>query len=232
MSRNALIIAPSGAGKTTSVRTLDPQHTFIFNSLKKDLPWKGSAKQYKYLSKDQNGDFVGNMVATTDNRAIIKTLDYINNHMPHIKNVVIDDNTFITAMELQRRKDESWDKFAIIVQNFLDLVEKSKNLRDDITVFFLHHTKVTGDGVLEDKQVSAMSYGKMLDEKLGSMEAHFTVVLRAAKESEGNEIKYVFYTKDANSTVKTPLGMFEDEKIPNDLRMVREAIDCYYNEEC
>ena len=77
-----------------------------------------------------------------------------------------------------------------------------------------------------------MSYGKMLDEKLGSMEAHFTVVLRAAKESEGNEIKYVFYTKDANSTVKTPLGMFEDEKIPNDLKMVREAIDCYYNEEC
>lgn len=232
MSRNGLIIAPSGAGKTSSVRTLDPTTTFIFNSLKKDLPWKGSAKQYKYLSKDKNGDFVGNMVATTDSRAIMKTLDYINNHMPHIKNIIIDDNTFITAMELQRRKDESWDKFAIIVQNFLDLVEKSKNLRDDITVFFLHHTKVTGDGILEDKQVSAMSYGKMLDEKLGSMEAHFTVVLRAAKESEGNAINYVFYTKDANSTVKTPLGMFEDEKIPNDLRMVREAIDCYYNEEC
>ena len=109
MSRNGLIIAPSGAGKTSSVRTLDPNTTFIFNSLKKDLPWKGSAKQYKYLSKDKNGDFVGNMVATTDSKAIMKTLDYINGHMPHIKNIIIDDNTFITAMELQRRKDESWD---------------------------------------------------------------------------------------------------------------------------
>lgn len=201
----------------------------MFNALKKDLPWKGSAKQYTYFSKDNPN---GNMYATSDSKIVEQFLDHINTKMPHITDIVIDDNTFLTALELHRRKSEGWDRFDIILDNFLKLVEKSKNLREGLTVYFLHHTKVEGDGLLEDKVTSAMSYGKALDQKMGSMEAHFTVVLRAAKESDGNTIDYVFYTRDAHSTVKTPIGMFETEKIPNDLKMVKEAINCYYNEEC
>ena len=232
MSKNVLIIAPSGAGKTSSVRTLESKETFLFNALKKDLPWKGSAKQYTYLKKGEDGEFTGNMYATSDSKVVEKFLDYINTDMLHIKNVIIDDNTFLTALELHRRKSEGWDRFDIILDNFLKLVEKSKNLREDLTVFFMHHVKTEGDGLLEEKSMSAMSYGKALDQKMGSMEAHFTVVLRAAKESDGNTIDYVFYTRDAHSTVKTPIGMFETEKIPNDLKMVKDAINCYYNEEC
>lgn len=230
MSKNILIIAPSGSGKSTSIRTLNPKETFIFNSLKKDLPWKGSQKQYTYFNNKTNPE--GNMYATSDTQVILKFLDYINNDRPEIKNIVIDDNTFLTALELQRRKDEGWDKFNVIVQHFLDLVEKSKNLRDDLFVYFMHHTKETGDGVLEDKQIKAMSYGKFIDEKLGSMEAHFTIVLRAAKEINGRDIDYVFYTRDGVSTTKTPMGMFEEEKIPNDLALVRHGIECYYNGDC
>lgn len=196
------------------------------------MPWKGSAKQYTYLKKNTAGEWEGNMYATSDSKVVEKFLDYIDKNMLNVKNIIIDDNTFLTALELHRRKAEGWDRFDVILDNFLKLVEKSKNLREDLTVFFMHHIKTEGDGLLEEKQISAMSYGKALDQKLGSMEAHFTVVLRAAKEADGDKIDYVYYTRDGQSTVKTPIGMFDSAKVPNDLKMVKDAIDCYYNEEC
>ena len=232
MSRTVFIIGPSGSGKSSAGRTLNPEDTFIVNSLAKDLPWKGSAKQYTYWSKENPK---GNMIKSSHAGVILKWLDFIdkNESMQHIKNIIIDDNTFITALELQRRRKEtSWDKYTDIVQNFLDIADKSKSLRNDIVVYILHHTKVEGDGVIEDKKFSAMSYGKLIDEKLGSQEAQFTITLRAAKEKDGDNIKYVFYTKDADSTAKTPLGMFEESTIPNDLAFVRSAIECYYDENC
>lgn len=230
MSKSVFYIGPAGSGKTSAIRTLNPKETFIFNSLGKELPWRGSAKQYTYWDKDKNPE--GNMVKTSSAPAIIKWMKHISEGMPQIKEIVIDDNTFVTALELQRRKEESWSKYEVIVQNFLDIAEASKSLRDDITVHILHHTQVAGDGIIEDKNYRAMSYGKLIDEKLGTQEAQFTIVLRAAKELDGDKINYVFYTRDANSTAKTPFEMFEDDKIPNDLALVSSTVRCYYEDDC
>lgn len=229
MSRIIFYIGPSGGGKTSAIRTLDPKETFIFNVVGKDLPWKGSAKQYTYWDKDTNPN--GNMVKTSSAPKIIGWMKFINETMPHIKEIVIDDNTFITSLELQRRKDESWSKYDVIVQNFLDVVETSRSLRDDINVHILHHIKIEGDGVIDDKTYRAMSYGRYLDDKLGTQEAQFTIVLRSAKEVEGNNINYIFYTRDAHSTAKTPFDMFQEDKIPNDLALVSKTVRCYY-EDC
>lgn len=237
MSRSVFVIAPSGAGKTTAVKGLNPEETVIVNCLNKELPWRGSAKQYtpiKTKGAKPNVEWdCGNMIVTNAASAILAWMDFVNTKMPHVKNFVIDDNTFVTALELQRRSGETdWKKFNDIAQNFIDIAFKSKSLRDDLTIFILHHTISEGDGVLEDKQYRAMSYGKLIDEKLGSQEAQFTIVLRAAKETSGDNIEYVFYTRDANSTVKTPEGMFEDSKIPNDLSLVKHTMECYYNGDC
>ncbi len=230
MSKSIFYIGPSGAGKTSAIRTLEPKETFIFNALAKELPWRGSAKQYTYWDKEKNPN--GNMIKSSSAPEIIRWMKHISANVPHVKEIVIDDNTFVTSLELQRRKDESWSKYDVIVQNFLDLAEASKGLRDDINVHILHHTQVVGDGILEDKTFKAMSYGKFLDEKLGTQEAQFTIVLRAAKEVDGKDINYVFYTKDAGSTAKTPFEMFEDDKIPNDLALVSRTIRCYYEDDC
>lgn len=152
--------------------------------------------------------------------------------MPHIKDIVIDDNTYLTIMELQRRKNEGWEKYDHVVENFLALAAKSKSLRDDIVVHFLHHTETAGDGILEEKSYKAISFGKFTDEKLGGQETQWTIVLRAAKEKDGDKINYVFYTRDAHSTAKAPFEMFADEKIPNDMRLVRQTMDCFYSGDC
>jgi len=193
------------------------------------MPWKHSAKQYTPFNPETGK---GNIVVTTDAQVIIKWLGYINKNLPHVKNIIIDDNTYVTIMELQRRKSESWEKFDIIASNFLDLTAKARTLRDDIVVFFLHHTQEQTDDITQDKSYKAISFGRFTDEKLGGQETQWTVVLRAAKEINGDKLDYVFHTKEAASTAKAPFEMFETDKIPNDLAFVRKTMDCYYDGDC
>ncbi len=162
MSRVGYVISPSGAGKTTSARNLDPKSTFIINPLSKDLSWRGSAKQYTLFDKEKNPN--GNMIVSTNAQVIMKWMDHIDKNMPHIKTIVLDDFSYVTIMELQRRSAESWSKYEVIVQNFLDICAKAKSLRDDIVVFILQHTEETDD-LLQEKTYRAISFGKLLNEK-------------------------------------------------------------------
>jgi hypothetical protein len=231
MSKAALILGEAGGGKSTSIRTLDPKETFLINSLGKDLPFKGSGKMYTYWDKQNNPN--GNMIKTTSSVAVLQWMDFISQKMPHIKHLVIDDNTHQSSMEFLRRiKENSWDKFNDIAANMVNIAQKAISLRDDLTVYIMHHITETGDGITEDKKVKAMTIGKLVDQKLSSYESLFTVVLLAKKEKSDNDRpEYFFLTQDADSTAKSPMGMFEDVRIPNDLALVSKAINSYYDEE-
>lgn len=236
MAKTAFYIGPSGSGKTSSVRTLNPETTFIFNTLSKDLPWRGSAKQYfavKTKGEKPNVEWEsGNMVSTSQSAAVLAWLHFINVKMPHIRDIVLDDNTFLTSFELLRRKDEkNYDKFNDIANNFVNIVSAARELRSDLVVHILHHTRVDGDGLIEDKKIRAASFGKLVDTSLQTQEAQFTLVLRSEKETGDKDIDYVFYTRDADSSAKTPFGMFETAKIPNDMKLVSDTIRCYYEGE-
>jgi hypothetical protein len=64
----------------------------------------------------------------------------------------------------------------------------------------------------------------MLDEKI-TVEGLFSIVLRTVVQN-GN---YLFSTRNNGSdTVKSPLGLFDDEFIDNDLSAVDKAICEYY----
>lgn len=230
MARVILYIGPTGSGKSSAIRTLDPKSTFIIQSIEtKDLPWKGSAKQYKLWDKETSK---GNLVKTSKAKVILTWLDHINKNMPEIKDIVLDDYTFVTAFELQGRSGEKdWKRFTDVVDNLLNTLKLISTMRSDLVVHMMNHTQVTGDGILEDKYTRAMSYGKLIDEKLGQLEAHFTIVLLAQKVINEDEIKYGFITKDGNSSAKAPLGMFEDAFIPNDLALVRNTVMAYYEGE-
>jgi hypothetical protein len=228
-SKAVLVLGKSGAGKSTAIRTLNPKETFIINSLGKELPFEGSSDDYTTFNKDSNPE--GNMTTTSSSQAVLTWLNYISAKMPHIKAVVIDDNTQQSSMEYLRRIGETtWDKWNDIAANMINIAQTSKSLRDDLTVFILHHVTETGDGILEDKSYKAMTLGKLVDDKLGTYEAYFTVILFAKKlKDKDDDINYVFLTRDADSTTKTPMGMFEERFIPNDLELVRETISNYYS---
>ncbi|MNH19320.1 hypothetical protein D3C79_790500 [compost metagenome] len=66
--------------------------------------------------------------------------------------------------------------------------------------------------------------GKMLDEKI-TVEGMFTIALRTAV-TDG---RYYFTTQsDGTDPVKSPIGLFDNFQIPNDLNAVDAAIRSYY----
>ena len=81
------------------------------------------------------------------------------------------------------------------------------------------HSDTTDDGRIIPKTI-----GKMLNEKV-CIEGMFTIVLRAVFDNG----KYLFRTKTNGSDVtKTPLDMFEEEEIENDLKLVDSKIRDFY----
>lgn len=227
MSKAILYIGKSGSGKSTAMRNLDPKTTFIIRCLNKELPWKGSERQYTEFS---NSNPTGNLITTSSHRRIVDCLKFISKERPNIKDICIDDNTFITSLELLRRGNETtWTRFIDIANNFIELASEAQSLRNDLIVHILHHEDTIGDGLLEDFNYKAQSYGKLIDEKLGSMEAQFTIVLRATKVNSDTGLDYQFKTRELNSTTKSPMGMFEEDSIPNDIAEVSRIVREYYN---
>jgi len=90
--------------------------------------------------------------------------------------------------------------------------------QDKIVYFFMHEDKDDmGD-------VRPKTIGKLLDEKV-CVEGMFTIVLCCV--IDGDEHKFI--TQSVNGAVsKSPMGMFEDLTIDNDLLMVDHTIREYY----
>lgn len=100
------IVGNSGSGKSTSIRTLNPENTFIINVAGKSLPFRGAKKNYKPLIKDSKGKFVGNLYHTSDVTQISKILIVVDKTRPEITVVIIEDAQYIMAFEAMERASE------------------------------------------------------------------------------------------------------------------------------
>ena len=222
MGQGILVIAESGAGKSTSIENLDPKETFIVNVANKPLPFKGWKKKYTQWSKDTP---TGNLYTGSTAQQIEACLGYVNSKRTEIKTIVIDDFQYMSSFEFFDAVDEKgYEKFTRIGANLARIARMPKDLRDDLTVIFLTHAEESTD--LEGKRkFKAKTIGKMVDEKL-SLEGLFSIVLfgKVKKDKDGS-IRYVFETQNnGENTCKSPKGMFKDFEITNDLALVKKAI--------
>jgi len=226
MADISLILGESGSGKSRSVLNLPPKHTFIFNVVGKHkrLPFKGSAAKYKEFDMN-TGE--GNMFTSRNWGLIAKVIKYINKNRPEIRFIVLDDNQYLSLFTYTSRIDEKdWAKFNTITVNTVDMVDLLGSLRENMMVFILQHIE-NGSSVEGKEQIQAKTLGKFIKEKL-TYEGLFTTVLLCDKQEKDDEIEHFFWTRRINSTVKCPEGLFEDQKIPNDLWIVAKAIHNYY----
>jgi uncharacterized protein YktA (UPF0223 family)/energy-coupling factor transporter ATP-binding protein EcfA2 len=218
MSNTLLIMGESGSGKSTSIRTLKPEETFIISVINKPLPFKAFGKLYKNLSSDASK---GNYFVTDDHRKIQDLIKNINLKRFDIKNIVIDDFQYIMCNEFMKRASErGYDKFTEIGQHAHSIIDNLMKCRESLTCFVISHTELGDHGKMKCKTI-----GKMLDDKI-TIEGMFTVVLHS-KIMDG---KYRFLVQaDGSHIAKSPMDMFDGLSIENDLEFVRSKLYEYYD---
>lgn len=207
MAYPVLIIGESGSGKSTSLRNMNKETTLIFQTIKKPLPFPKNKEYKTYCTDDYNKIKAG----------ITKVINAENNA---IKDIIIDDSQYLMANEFMRRsKEKGFEKFTEIGEHFWDLINFINDIDKPINFYFLSHSEETENGRTKMKTI-----GKLLDDKI-TVEGMFTVVIRSVL----NDNQYLFRVKNNGSdTVKTPMGMFEEETIENDLTIIKNAMEKYF----
>ena len=227
MAQSVLVIADSGTGKSTAIRNLDPAETFIINIANKPLPFKGWKKDYTAISKENPK---GNLASASSAAGIMKAITHVDQKMSHIKTLVVDDWQYMSSFEyFDRANEKGYDKFTQIAANLAMVAKLPKDLRDDLTVIFLTHSEDSTD-INGNRKIKAKTIGKMIDNTL-TLEGLFSIVLfgKVNKNDDG-ELEYGFETQNSGeNTCKSPMGMFEDNFIPNDLQLVKQRIEEYNN---
>ena len=195
-----MILGKSGAGKSTSLRNLDPQTYSVVEVNGKPLPFKTKKR--------------------TINTDVYANVSRVLQEAP-CDIVVVDDSQYLMANEFMRRaREKGFEKFTEIGVNFWNLVNEVQKLPENKIVYFLHHLEVDECGNSKEKTI-----GKLLDDKI-CIAGMFSIVILAEKRDK----EFVFDTQnDGQSPAKTPIGMFPDRVIENDLVLVDRAIRGFYD---
>ncbi len=227
MSNLVVILGPTGSGKSTSIKNLDPKETMILalESINKALPFKGSRNLYNKENK--------NYFALKDYAQIISYMESASKNLPNVHNIIIEDGTYIMRTEFFDRASEvGYTKFTELADHFRRIIAKGTSLREDLNVFLILHSEpVTESGDIVGYK--AATIGKLIDEKYNPLESVTVTLFAQPKFGDDGTPQFGFWTKKRKVNgveipAKTPDGMFEEEFIPNDLALVVKAMNEYY----
>lgn len=220
------IVGESGTGKSTSLRNLNPETTFIISTTGKPLPFRAWKKKYIPI-KIEGKNVSGNYYVSSKWDQILKILQIIDKMMPHIKQVIIDDFQYVLSYEFVDRATEvGYTKFSELAQHAMEILRYSEKMREDCKMIFLTHSENVGDNV--NPKYVIKTVGKLLSEKV-TLEGLFTYIFfTKVNEGDSGRMEYKLITNNDGSCVaKTSLGMFENLEIDNDLDEIIKVIDAY-----
>lgn len=203
-----LIMGRSGSGKSASLRNFS-KDVFVVNVNKKPLPFKNN-EHLKIMNTDEYLKIKPALQAA---------------YSKGIKTAVIDDAGYLLTAKFmaghrQAKGNSQFDLYNEIADNFYGLVKFiADELPEDMIVYVTMHEEMNDMGYSKPKTI-----GKLLDDKV-CVEGMFTIVFHSMK-LDG---KYVFATNtDGLDVTKTPIGMFNENYVDNDLETIDNVIREYY----
>ena len=194
-----LLIGKSGSGKSASLRNFKKDEIAIANVLGKPLPFKSDLE----APKVDDYNIILEAIKRTDKKVI-----------------VIDDANYLITNEFMNKSSvKGFDKYNEMGNNFFNLINGIKNVDGGKTVYLIMHEDTDDEGNVKPKTI-----GKLLDDKV-NIQGMFTICIRAMFDSG----KYIFRLKtNGQDCVKTPIGLFDEEQMENDLKLVDDKIRKYY----
>lgn len=220
-SKLIAVVGETSTGKSTSIQHLNPEETYIINVAKKELPFRGSERLYNTEKK--------NYKEVDDANEIGRLLRTISEKAPHIKNIVIEDSNYIMGFTMVSKATETgYTKFSLMAKEMVDLLRQARALRDDLVVFYFTHPDTIEDAG-EVIGYKIKTSGKLIDSQI-NLEGLFTVCLYTlVEEQKDGTSSYNFVTNRYRKfPAKSPIGMFDEIKIPNNLQLVVDSVRKYY----
>ena len=196
-----LVLGASGSGKSASMRNFSPEEVGVFNVGSKPLPFRTKLPLYNCADYGK----IMSAMGKSDKKVM-----------------VVDDSQFLAVFaNFSRAKETGYGKFVDFALNEYNLIQfVIQQLPSDTIVYFLRHIDIDDGGRIKPKTI-----GKMLDQNLGGLESMFSICLMC--NTDGNE--HWFETQsDGLSPAKSPIGMWEEKRIDNDLKAVTETIREYW----
>ena len=197
-----LVLGASGSGKSASMRNFKENDVRILNVASKPLPFRNVNK----LKKADKATYAMIKGAVKSGQ----TLSY-----------VVDDAQYLMAFEsFDKINETGYAKFSAMAKNYEDMLRTiQEDTSPDTIVYIMQHIDKDEDG-----NIKAKTLGKMLNQQL-TIEGLFSIVLLAKAE----ERRHFFVTQsDGTNPCKSPMGMFDEIEIDNDLKMVDDTIREYY----
>lgn len=199
MARLVLVISKSGTGKSSSMRNLKKGEASVVLSSGKELPFRSD-------------------IATMVPKTYTDVLNAIEKGSAPI--IVIDDANYLMSFEEMSRVSEiGYVKFTQMAQNMFKVFKAIIDKQSDQTFYVMAHAAESEDGMLRFKTT-----GKMLSDKI-VLEGLTNILITNEITADG---KFVFRVQTDGTGVKTPMGMFKEPTVPNDLKIVDKAIRDYY----
>ena len=210
------IVGHSGSGKSTSLRNLDPETTYILDLERKGFPFR-NANRFSIVPVENANAFP---------RLLEKTLKEDNCETIVVESFTKYVEQVNTLATNSFKGYDIWSFYNRTIRNMLDSIKNDKatiifTAVDDIVKI----PQITG-GESSHRRVKVQ--GKVHE---GAVEKEFLMVLftEVRKNEKTEEMEYFFQTNtDGVTSAKTPMGMFDEQLIPNDIVEVLKKVEEYY----
>lgn len=199
MARLIFVLGHPGTGKSSSLRNFKKDEIGYISVTGKELPFKTEVKPVVAKSPQEVTALVNKSKKPV---------------------IVVDDVNYLFTFQVFGRSQEK-DQFQVfrdIGNNFYKLVETILNKDTNQNIYLFGHIELNDKNLVQLKTA-----GKTIRDNIAP-EGLTNIVLEAVNDLG----EFVFKVRSDGLGVKSPIDMFEDNTIPNDLKLVNEAINKYY----
>ena len=222
---NILIAGKSGSGKSSSLRNLNRDTTWVVDLQNKVFPFPRPFKYHYHIPNDYRlANDWGKILSQ------FREVMYLAANSADCSSIIVEDFTKFdeALLEYQKTTQTGWDVFGGHNKYVLERLNEFKFW--PMPIVWICHDEIieieTPDPNRPMRRAAVSVYGKKWE---GLVEKEFEVVLFTHQTVDRGKPKYWFKTNNiAECSAKTPMGMFDELLIDNDLQMVFERMVEYY----